>query len=128
MGFCKVNSEVLKSDLCDYSEASILVKYDITIIGHQVTQVAFKNCVLFINSITKIDGTTINDAENLDLVMPMYNLIEYSPNYSKKQEVYGFILKIKRLVLMLILLIIILNLLNIKTDLHPANVMRATVR
>ena len=63
------NTEVLKSNLCDYSEASILVKYDITIIGHQVTQVAFKNCALFINSITKIDGTTINDTENLDLVI-----------------------------------------------------------
>ena len=51
------------------TEVSILVKYDITIIGHQVTQVAFKNCALFINSITKIDGTTINDTENLDLVI-----------------------------------------------------------
>ena len=63
------NTEVLKSNLFDYSEASILVKYDITIIGHQVTQVAFKNCALFTNSITKIDGTTINDTENLDLVI-----------------------------------------------------------
>ena len=44
------------------------------------TQVAFKNCAPFTKCITKIDGTTIDDAENLDLVMPMYNLIEYSSN------------------------------------------------
>ena len=35
---------------------------------------------------TKIDGTTINDAEDLDLVMPMYNLIEYNSNYSETTE------------------------------------------
>ena len=44
------------------------------------TQVAFKNCAPFTKCITKIDGTTIDDAENLDLVMPMYSLIEYSSN------------------------------------------------
>ena len=42
------------------------------------TQVTFKNFVPFTNCITKIDGTTIDDAETLDLVMAMYNLIEYS--------------------------------------------------
>ena len=41
------------------------------------------NCALFIICITKIDGTTIDDAEDLDLVMPMYNLIEHNSNYSK---------------------------------------------
>ena len=48
----------------------------------------------------KIDGTTIDDAEDLDLVMPMYNLIEYRSNYSEQQEVYGFILRMKQLILM----------------------------
>ena len=42
----------------------------------------FKNCAPFINSITKADGTTIDDAEDLYMVMPMYNLIEYSSKYS----------------------------------------------
>ena len=44
--------------------------------------VAFKNCTSFINCITKVDETTIDDAEDLDLVMPIYNLIEYNSNYS----------------------------------------------
>ena len=71
------NTEVLKSNLCDYNNAYILVTGYITIAGHNLTmQVAFKNCALFTKCIIKIDETTIGDAENLDLVMPMYNLIE----------------------------------------------------
>ena len=67
----------------DFNNAYILVRCDITIIGHQVTQVAFKNCATFTTCITKIDETIIDDAENLDLIMPTYNLIEYSSNYSE---------------------------------------------
>ena len=78
------NIEILKSNLCDYNDAYISVTGDITIIVALKTQVAFKNCAPFTKCITKHDGTTIDDAENLDLVMPMYNLIEYSSNYSEK--------------------------------------------
>ena len=46
-------------------------------------QVAFRNCAPFTKCVTKIDGTTKDDAENLVLVMPMYNQIEYSSNYSE---------------------------------------------
>ena len=46
----------------------------------------FKICALFIKFLTKIDGTTIDDTEDLDLVMSMYNLIEYSSNYSATAE------------------------------------------
>ena len=77
------NTEVLKSNLCDYNDAYILLRGNITIIGHQVTQVAFKNCALFTKCVTEITGTTIDDAEDLDLVMLMYNLLEYSSNYSE---------------------------------------------
>ena len=77
------DTEVLKFKLCDYTDDYILVKDNITIIGHQVTQVAFKNCASFTKCITKIDGTTIDNAEDLDLVKPLYNLIEYSSNYSE---------------------------------------------
>ena len=96
--------EVLKSNLCDQNDAYILVRGGITITGHQVTQVAFKKCAPFTKCITKIDETTIDDAENLNLVMLMCILIEYSSNYSETtgQEVYGFILKMKQLILMLI--------------------------
>ena len=57
---------------------------DIIIIVHKnPTSVAFKNCGPFIKCITKIDGTTIGDADDLDLVMLIYILIEYSSNYSE---------------------------------------------
>ena len=75
------NTEVLKSNLWDYNDAYILVRSNIIIIGHQATQVAFRNCAPFIKCITRIDETTIDDAEDLYLVMPMYNLVEYSSNY-----------------------------------------------
>ena len=77
------DTEILKSNLCDYNDGYILVTGDITIIGHQESQLAFKNSTPFTKCITKIDGTTTDDAENLDLVMPIYNLIEYSTNYSE---------------------------------------------
>ena len=72
------HTDVLRSNICDYNDADILVRRDITIIGHQVTQVAFKNCAPLTKCITKIDGTTIDNAEDLDLVMSMHNLLEYS--------------------------------------------------
>ena len=75
------NTEVLKSNFCDYNSAYILVIGNITIIGHQVTQVA--NCAPFIKYITKNGGAGIDDAEELDLAMPMYYLIEYSSSYSE---------------------------------------------
>ena len=78
------NTEVLKSNLSDFNDADILVKGNITIVGcNLVTEVAFKNYLPFIKCITKIDGTTIDDTEDLDLVMPMCNLIEYCSNYSE---------------------------------------------
>ena len=77
------NTEVLKSNLCDYNNASILVRGDITVVTATATQVAFKNCAPLFKCLTKIDETTAYDADDLDLVMPMYNLIEYSSNYSE---------------------------------------------
>ena len=77
------NTEVLKSSLCDYNDAYILVRGDVAATVAPATQVAFKNCAPFTKCITKIDGTTIDDAEDLGLVMQMYNLIEYSSNYSE---------------------------------------------
>ena len=77
------NTDVLKSNLCDFNDAYILVRGDITVIAVPATQVSFKNCATFTKCITKIDGTTIHDAEDLDSVKPMYNLIEYSSNYSE---------------------------------------------
>ena len=87
--------EFLKSNLCDYEDAYILVRGDITIIGHQVAQVAFKNCAPFTKSTTKFDETKIYGAENFDLVMPLYNLTEYSSTYSEPTGSLWFYSKVE---------------------------------
>ena len=72
------NTEVLNSNLCKYNDAYILVRGDTTVAGRNIaTEVAFKNCAPFTKCITKCDETTIAGAKNLDLVTPIYNLIEY---------------------------------------------------
>ena len=79
----KFETKVIKSSLCHYSDASILVTGDITATGGDaVTRVAFKNCAPFTKCITHINDEHVDSADNLDIIMPMYNLIEYSNNYS----------------------------------------------
>ena len=76
-------TEVIKSNLCDYDDAYILERNDIAIIGRNfANEVVVKICAPFIKCITKFDGLTIDDTKELDLVMPMLNLLEYSLNYS----------------------------------------------
>ena len=83
--------KVLKSNLCDFNDAYILVRGDITIIRcNLVTKIAFKDCAPFIKCITKIDETTIDDAEELDLVMSMYKLLKYISNYSDTKDSLWF--------------------------------------
>ena len=48
-----------------------------------IKKVIFKNCALFTDSISKINNTQADNAKDIDIVMPMYNVIEYSDNYSK---------------------------------------------
>ena len=90
----KFKTTLLKSSLCDYSDAYILVKGTITITGagadaaaRQADErdkgVAFKNCAQFINCISEINNTQVENANDIDIVMPMYNLIECSDNYAK---------------------------------------------
>ena len=74
---------ILKSNICDYSNAYILVTGEITVVAAPATKIAFKNCAPFTKCITKTDGTRIDDTEDLDLVIAMYNLIEHSSNYSE---------------------------------------------
>ena len=86
----KFKTSMLKSSLRD---AYILVKGNISVnntAGASATanntnkKVKFKNCTPFTNCISKINNENIDDAKYIDIVMPMYNLIEYSDNYSKK--------------------------------------------
>ena len=90
----KFKTTMLKSSLCDYSDAYILVKGKITIeeagadaAARQADErnkgVIFKNCDPFIDCISEINNTQIDNAKDIDIVMPMYNLIEYSDNYAK---------------------------------------------
>ena len=73
----------LKSSLCDYSDAYILVTGNITVTGGNAnTKVAFKNCAPFKNCRTEINDTFVDYADFINIAMPMYNLIEYSDNYS----------------------------------------------
>ena len=85
---------MLRSNLCDYAESYILVKGTITITGAGDDAAArqadernkgatFKNCALFTKCISRIINANIDNAHDIDIVMPMYNLIEYSDNYSK---------------------------------------------
>ena len=88
----RFKTAMLRSNLCDYIDAYILVKGNITVnntaadgaaANNEAKKVIFKNYVLFTNCISKINNTRIDNAEYIDIVMPMYNLIEYSDNYSK---------------------------------------------
>ena len=88
----KFKTSMLRSSLCDYSDACIFVKGNITVINSAADgaaanntnrKVIFKNCALFTNCISKINNTQIDNAEYIDIVMPMYNLIECD-NYSKR--------------------------------------------
>ena len=90
----RFKTTMLRSSLCDYADAYILVKGTITITGagnddaakrldERNKGVIFKNCAPFTKYISRINNTDIDNAKDIDIVMPMYNLIEYSDNYSK---------------------------------------------
>ena len=90
----KFKTAMLKSSLCDYNDAYILVKGRITIAGagtdaaarradERDKDVAFKNCAPFTNCISEINNTQVDNTKDIDIVMPIYNLTEYSDNYTK---------------------------------------------
>ena len=90
----RFKTTMLRSNLCDYTDSYILVKGTITITGtganvdarnadERDKGVTFKNCAPFTKCISRINNTDIDNAHNIDIVMPIYNLNEYSDNYSK---------------------------------------------
>ena len=107
----RIKTSVLRWDLCDFSDAYIVVRGNIIVDKKTFTandfdepnntetiatainnannnefgkkKLAFKNNAPFINCISKINGIKIDNAEDLDVVMPMYNLLQYSKNYRK---------------------------------------------
>ena len=88
----KFKTIMLKSSLCEYSDAYILVKGTVTIndtsaagaaANNTKEKVIFKNCAPFTNCISDINNRQVDNAKDIDIVMPMYNLIEDSDSYSK---------------------------------------------
>ena len=83
----RIKTSMLTSDFCDFNDMYILVKGTITVVrpnnAKRNKSFPFKNNAPFINSISKINGIKVDKAEDLDVVMPMYNLLEYSKNYRK---------------------------------------------
>ena len=83
---------IIRSNLFDYSDAYIFVKGTITVpnmaaagavVNNTNKKVIFKNCTFFTDCITERNNTQVDDAQKIDLVMPMYNLVEYSDAYPK---------------------------------------------
>ena len=97
---------MLKSSLYDYSDAYILVKGTIIVADTSAEGAAanntnkkgiFKNCAPFTNCISKTNNTQIDNAKDIDILIPMYSLIEYGDNYLKHLGAYGNIVKIYQL-------------------------------
>ena len=90
----KFKTTMLRSNLCDYADAYILVNGRITITGAGDDGVArradesdkgvtLKNCAPFTKCISRINNTDIDNGQDIDIAMAIYNLIEYGDNYSK---------------------------------------------
>ena len=88
----KFKTTMLKYSLCDYIDACILVKGTISVTNTAAANAAandtnkkviFKNCAPFTHCISEINNTQVDNAKDIDIVMPMYNLIEYSDNFAK---------------------------------------------
>ena len=128
----RIKTSMLRSDLCDFSDAYIIVKGNITVIKKTFTandfvnpnntdaiatatnnannnlfdgkKLVFKNNAPFINCISKINDIKIDKEEDLDVIMPMYNLLEYNKNYKKQQVLYGIIIEINQIVVQIIII------------------------
>ena len=92
----RFKTPMLRSDLCDYADAYILVNGTITVAGIQPRDrrnrpLILKNNAPFVLCMARINNELIEDADDLDIVMPMYNLLEYSKNYRKTTgSLYNF--------------------------------------
>ena len=88
----RFKTSMIRSRLCDYDDVYILVKGTITVpnraaagavVNNTNKKVIFKNCALFTDCIAEINNTQLDDSQKTDVVMPMYNLIEYTDAYLK---------------------------------------------
>ena len=86
---------MLRSNLCDYSDAFIVVKRKVDLLAVTSKNAPFRSCI------SKINSTLIDNAEDLNIVMPMYKLLEQSQNYSMKSEVRRIIIETKSMMLLM---------------------------
>ena len=127
----RFKTAMLRSVSCDYSDAYILVKGHITVnntaadgaaANNTNRKVMFKNSAPFTSYISKINNEQIDNAEYIDIVMPMYNLIEYSDNYSKAsgtlwqyyKEIPAINNKMELLLILMVLMLLIHLILKLK--------------
>ena len=110
-GTCNVSNQIkfkismVKSYLCDYSDAYIYVKGTITAPNtgtaaapnNRNKKIIFKNCAPFTNCISEINDTHLDDAHDIDVAMSLYSLIEYSDTYSKMAGVYSNTMEMNQL-------------------------------
>ena len=109
---------MLRSNLCDYSDAYILVEGTITVTAaagannireKRNKPLILKNNAPFVSCITRINGELIEDADDLDIVMPIYNLLEYSKNYRKTIGSLLIIIEMNEAMMMMIITFVILK-------------------
>ena len=86
----KFKTLMLRSSLYDYDDAHILAKGTISVTNSTDAEIIFKNFAPFTDSISEINNTQIDNARDIDVVMPIYNLIEYSDNYRKTSEIWQY--------------------------------------
>ena len=86
----KFKTEVIKPNLCDFSDAYVLVTRNIAVVnGNNNTSVCFKNCSPFTRCVTHLNDEHVEMSENLYLIINLYNLIGYSDNYEQSSDLYG---------------------------------------
>ena len=125
----RIKTPMLRSDLCDFSDAYIVVRGNITVTEpinakQKDESVAFKNNAPLVNFISKINDKQIENVEDLDIVLPMYNLLEYSENYRKTTGSLWSYYRDEPVILFLL----ILNLLNTRQLLHEILIMLVMVK
>ena len=104
----RFKASIIRSNLCDYSDSYILFKETITVPNTWAAGTAvnnknkkylaqLKNCASFTDCITEINNTQMDDAQKIDVIIPIYNLVEYGVLIRKHQEVYGNIIEMSQL-------------------------------
>ena len=85
----RLKTSMLRSDLCDFSDPYIVAKGTVALTktnGRWIIDIRIRLLPPFTNCILKINNVLIDNAEDLDVVMPMYNVLEYSKNFRKTTE------------------------------------------